>query len=246
MSDEDKSYQYPNDENKEKHPTGPFNGTESYKTIFKNKRLLLSLAGILAFYGIMGAWAYFHKNEKKVEEKITTKKIDKTEMPKIDTPAEPVVQHETHVQPAPYHQTVDIGETADHSQEIQELKNDISMIRRSVNRNNQAQQNSAQAQKQTADQLQKLNEQLLSLTKQLQPVLTDLAKKNETKEKVRVNFSIRAIQEGRAWIQNDRTGATMTVKVGDALTDYGKVISIIPKLGVVQTNSGRIIQFSDQ
>ena len=77
-------------------------------------------------------------------------------------------------------------------------------------------------------------------------MLTDLAKKNETKEKVRSNFSIRALQEGRAWIHNDRTGATMTVKVGDALPDYGKVISIIPKLGVVQTNSGRIIQFSDQ
>ncbi len=58
------------------------------------------------------------------------------------------------------------------------------------------------------------------------------------------NFSIRAVIDGRAWIRNDKDAAnTLSVSVGDSIPTYGRVTAIHPTEGLIQTTSGRVIQF---
>ena len=67
-----------------------------------------------------------------------------------------------------------------------------------------------------------------------------IAKKKRIKPR---NYSVRAIIEGRAWVKWDK-GGSLTVTVGDSIPTYGKVTAIHPVEGIVQTSSGRVIQFS--
>jgi len=58
------------------------------------------------------------------------------------------------------------------------------------------------------------------------------------------DFSLRAVIDGRAWIRDAKDiRRTMTISVGDEIPTYGKVVSIHPIEGFVQTTSGRVIQF---
>ena len=57
-------------------------------------------------------------------------------------------------------------------------------------------------------------------------------------------FYIRALVEGRAWLQTDE-GGEATVSVGQPLKDYGTILAIYVNQGLVTTSSGRVISFKD-
>lgn len=69
-------------------------------------------------------------------------------------------------------------------------------------------------------------------------------KKLEVKKVVKPlkTYFIRAVVEGRAWLV-DAEGHSITVSVGNSLTDYGKVEKIYSSQGFIVTSSGRVIQF---
>ena len=56
MSDDrldDETYDFPHKEDEEKYSMSPFGGTESIKSLFKNKRLIITAGGVLGFYLIV-------------------------------------------------------------------------------------------------------------------------------------------------------------------------------------------------
>jgi hypothetical protein len=59
-----------------------------------------------------------------------------------------------------------------------------------------------------------------------------------------LKYYIRAVVEGRAWLQTDE-GSEATVSVGQALKDYGTILAIYVNEGLVTTSSGRVISFKD-
>ncbi|ODN42467.1 hypothetical protein [Piscirickettsia litoralis] len=86
------------------------------------------------------------------------------------------------------------------------------------------------------------------LTKKLDQALTSITKANENYtyliSKENNNFdklTLRAIITGRAWLVN-KEGKTLTVKQGDFLNGYGKVIKINDKNQEVVTSSGYIFK----
>lgn len=59
-----------------------------------------------------------------------------------------------------------------------------------------------------------------------------------------MKYYIRALVEGRAWLQTD-DGGEATVSVGQSLKDYGTILAIYVNQGLVTTSSGRVISFKD-
>ncbi len=59
-----------------------------------------------------------------------------------------------------------------------------------------------------------------------------------------MKYYIRALVEGRAWLQTDE-GGEATVSVGQPLKDYGTILAIYVNQGLVTTSSGRVISFKD-
>jgi len=59
-----------------------------------------------------------------------------------------------------------------------------------------------------------------------------------------MKYYIRALVEGRAWLQTDE-GREATVSVGQPLKDYGTILAIYVNQGLVTTSSGRVISFKD-
>ena len=59
-----------------------------------------------------------------------------------------------------------------------------------------------------------------------------------------MKYYIRALVEGRAWLQTD-DGKEATVSVGQPLKDYGTIMAIYVNQGLVTTSSGRVISFKD-
>lgn len=70
------------------------------------------------------------------------------------------------------------------------------------------------------------------------------AKKSKSEPAPLQVFYIRALVEGRAWIEGDN-GFTETVVVGQTLPDYGTITGIYVTQGIVTTSSGRQIEFND-
>ena len=67
------------------------------------------------------------------------------------------------------------------------------------------------------------------------------AEKKEPKKPL-LTYHLRAVVDGRAWLVNPQ-GESLTVVVGESLTDYGKVTNIFASQGLIATSSGRVIQF---
>lgn len=57
-----------------------------------------------------------------------------------------------------------------------------------------------------------------------------------------VTYYIQALVPGRAWLQGSN-GATLTVRRGDKVPNYGTIEKIDSKLGIVVTSSGKILRF---
>ena len=103
----------------------------------------------------------------------------------------------------------------------------------------------------TDDEITALRSEISAITEKLSAidskltVKTPLIKKAKKKKKPLKleTFSLRAMIHGRAWIENDK-GSYMTVKVGDMLPTYGRIVYLDEQSGVLKTTSGRDIKFT--
>ena len=101
-----------------------------------------------------------------------------------------------------------------------------------------------------AELISDLKAMLSSLSYNVNQIKKGLIKKPKPVKKAKVIpvklkvFSLKAMIHGRAWVESNE-GEFMTVKVGDQLPTYGRVIYIDEALGVVKTNSGRDIRYDN-
>ena len=56
------------------------------------------------------------------------------------------------------------------------------------------------------------------------------------------SYTVRAVVPGRAWLEQAKTRATLTVRTGDRLRGYGVITGINSRTGLVSTSSGRAIR----
>lgn len=91
-----------------------------------------------------------------------------------------------------------------------------------------------------------LQKSVAVLTQQVQSLSVELnnalAKIKSPVKGPHIVYHLRAILPDRAWITSN-TGETISVTVGDHITQYGKVKSIDPTQGIVMTASGRKIEY---
>ncbi len=156
------------------------------------------------------------------------------------------------VQQAP--QTLDTSMSSASEQQAQ-WQQSLSALQQDSNANNQqiadlkSQLASMNEQLQAAnDTNQQLKQAMVMLLQQLRDVTDQLAKKpaspvatNNAKPAPTVVYAIRAMVDGRAWIQGSN-GLTQSVTVGDPIPAYGNVTSIQAAQGVITTTSGKEIR----
>ncbi|MCX7125751.1 MAG: type IV secretion protein IcmG, partial [Gammaproteobacteria bacterium] len=70
-----------------------------------------------------------------------------------------------------------------------------------------------------------------------------LAEKRPSAKPVKLMvFHLRAVLPDRAWITST-SGETITVTIGDPIQDYGTVQAIDVQHGIIETSSGRKIEY---
>lgn len=105
--------------------------------------------------------------------------------------------------------------------------------------------------KKTDDDITALKAEISAITEKLSEINRKLTYKkpgikkyNQGKKPIKLEtFTLRAMIHGRAWVENDK-GSYMTVKVGDMLPTYGRIVYIDDQSGTLKTTSGRDIKFS--
>jgi len=92
-----------------------------------------------------------------------------------------------------------------------------------------------------------LNDRLIEIMEEVRKIQVNQVSQHADviKEKPFQRYYLRALIDGRAWVQ-DESGKTTTVKVGDQLGDYGTITGIHPEKGVMTTSSGKGIYFDSQ
>tara|TARA_B100001989_G_C24540541_1_gene467295 strand:- start:199 stop:1020 length:822 start_codon:yes stop_codon:yes gene_type:complete len=90
------------------------------------------------------------------------------------------------------------------------------------------------------DRLAAVTEQAQEKIDALEKKLTEKTKP-KVKEKPKMTYTLQAVVEGRAWIENNK-GRSMTVKVGDVIEDYGVITKIDAVNSLVHCSSGKTIR----
>lgn len=83
-----------------------------------------------------------------------------------------------------------------------------------------------------------LTEQMKSVSHELDQVM---ARDVRVRKVSKITYHLRAVVPDRAWITF--AGQTRSVTVGDSVKSYGKVTAIYSEQGIVETSSGRKIEF---
>lgn len=94
----------------------------------------------------------------------------------------------------------------------------------------------------TIDTLTQAVQALAKETLQRTPAAVKQQKGAEKAIKFKVSYHIKAIVPGRVWLESSR-GETLSLKVGDPLNGYGKVVAISPNQGLVVTSTGKMIRY---
>ncbi|OGT44062.1 MAG: hypothetical protein A3F13_02330 [Gammaproteobacteria bacterium RIFCSPHIGHO2_12_FULL_40_19] len=104
-------------------------------------------------------------------------------------------------------------------------------------------QNMLQQSQLANQQLQKtvaaLTGQLNAISAEMNQVIANAHSRGKGK---RIVFHLRAVVPDRAWITAN-TGETMSVTLGDRIDQYGTVSAIDPARGIIETSSGRKIEY---
>ncbi len=138
----------------------------------------------------------------------------------------------------------------DLADKFEPLHSKISTVEKNVNDINSKNQNLLGQVRELTNDVHDLHYQILMINEKLEKVSGMLEKKDkpseskkaEIKKPLKVYF-IRALIDGRAWIQ-DEQGNSITVKLGDKVDDYDVVQGIYPEQGVITTTSGRNIVYA--
>ena len=247
MSDniDKKSYNFPGNESKEKYSMSPFGGTESLKSIFKNKRFMKSFGSIFLFYLIMQGVIYmFSNNTENVEEEpvVVSQKevvnIPDTEIVQAqNTTNKPVEVDEVHQQ--------ELDKVSfDLSEQTLEVKRLKSQIRDLENKQQDLMYNINMLERKFESNIGQITEYIAAQKAKEKAALAakEAVKKNTVKPKQQF-YVTKAVVHGRAWINKKGTNDSISVSVGDTIPTYGKVLMIDVDAGAVHTSSGRKIGF---
>lgn len=232
MVDNKDEYQLPEEEkSKEYTPQAYQHSTENVMSMLKNKRVQMGLAGAIGLAIIMYVLSTLSKppanndtdtpdpnpsSGQQDEKKDTSKKDDS----KPSTPEdERIKQIEQDIK-------AQAEATTSLKSQVKKLSDDIKN----------------QDFSDIKEEMSELKSSIDEIKDQLKPKPPP---KPEPKPKLQ-SFHLRAAQDGRAWIQNDQTGKTESVAVGDTIPTYGDVLVIDPEKGVLTTSSGRLIEFNHE
>jgi len=121
---------------------------------------------------------------------------------------------------------------------INSLQAQLQNMQQQLQKSTQANEQLSQHIDDMSDQLAQLNQKVVELSK------PKVAAKPKAKQKpVReITFELVAVEPGRAWIRSSE-GDAETVRVGDNLPQYGKVVAVDLSRGIVLTSSGKVITY---
>lgn len=242
-------YSFPNQEDKEKYSMSPIGGTESIKSLLKNKKLMQSFGMVLIFYAVLQAINYYNEHDQAKDSNVV-------EVIK----AEPIKEKMPQVSVDNSNDIIKSGMIENNNQQIEKLSADISDQELSLNRFNSKIRDIEKTQQELAYKLGKLEK---SYKDSVQYIMEYINKQKEIeREKLKAaqikaqaakktlkkldTYFIRATIDGRAWLVKKGTQHNITVKVGDSVPTYGVVLSIDQNNAVINTSSGRRIILSDK
>jgi len=87
-----------------------------------------------------------------------------------------------------------------------------------------------------------LNITVQQLTAEVQKIIAEKVAIKKTMSGKKTPYHIRAIVNGRAWLETDNGIDTITVRAGSNLGKYGKVEEVDDKNGIVTTDKGAVIR----
>ena len=154
---------------------------------------------------------------------------------------QPVVQF-TQPSPVVLDQLSGIKQSANSMHDtIAQLQGQIQTLQSSVN---QMEQSHQQYENVLIDLSKKLNEMQLEQDKLISEQVKKTVKAKSNSIVIPpVDFYTRAVVRNRAWVQSS-DGENASITIGDSLRDYGKVVSIDPNTGAINTSSGRVINYA--
>lgn len=241
-------YSFPNQEDKEKYSMSPIGGTESVKSLLKNKKLMKSFGMVVAFYVILQAITYFNTPKESGSE------VKQMQVEQIKEA--PVVEQ---LEPKKTDVEIDTSVIESNNQQIEKLSADISGQELSLNRLNSAIRDIDSAQQEIAYKLNQLEKSYKDSIQYIMEYINhqkDIEKQKLKAAKLKAAaakpakkldvYFIRATIDGRAWLVKKGTQHNITVKVGDSVPTYGVVLAIDQDNAVINTSSGRKINLSEK
>lgn len=261
MSDEkinEEAYSFPNDEDEEKYSMSPIGGTENILSLFKNKRLMMSLSGVIAFYVLVqgGVWLFVSKKSentnKMTVQNTVPQKVDKS-LPVVK-PTQPIVDDAPSAPVAKLNTELN---DVDH-QKMQVLDQQLIEQKQRINRLTQKLESKEQSLQEVQAGLRRLEQQFRSIVGPLQQTVNRLSAIQAAKEAarkaklarrhhkkvVKYTYYIRAAIHGRAWLVDAKGHRNLSVTIGDSVPSYGRVVDINVDNGTISTSTGRTIYFS--
>lgn len=126
------------------------------------------------------------------------------------------------------------------TEQLQTTQGTVTALNDIINQN----KNDLQTLSKTVDTL---NASVQTLTQNMQEINAKLTKPAKSKRLVRVRYRrltyhVKAIVPGRVWLESS-DGEEVSLKQGDRLNDYGRVVNINPKDGIVKMSNGKIIKY---
>ena len=241
MSDDrldDETYDFPHEEDKEKYSMSPFGGTESIKSLFKNKRLIMTVGGVLGFYLIIQlmVWIFVSKKDTTDQKAML---IPETVQPKnvVSTPVKvaEVKQPDTQVLSA----QAEI--VSRHTNLLKSVENKMSDI---VIQQARMQRNLENLEKNYRTNIGWIGQYVRQQQAEARARLAAVRKVPKKAMPVYTYYT-RAAIHGRAWLVQKNTHHNITVSVGDTVPSYGQVMAIDPDSGRITTASKRMIRYSE-
>ena len=238
-----------NENNTQEYTESSYSGsTENIKSIFKNKRIVTLVGGVVVVWLL----SFILENVLGDDDKI----VDKIES---STDIEQATNELTSVPEAADSKDEDVKALTDNSEAVASIDKDV---RDNLDSNTATIKSMQEMHAATNTQIDRLSNQISDLTEQLSTVASansdvteqvasisaKMKAKEEAAKKVQQpkleNYYIKALIHGRAWLVGPDK-QYVTVSAGDEVKDYGTIVEIFPDRGAITTSSGRIIRFAN-
>lgn len=179
----------------------------------RNKRVLIIIGLVLLVF------LFLHFGMPK---KITPVPIQPAPQPVVSTPVQQPIN-------TPASPQIGSSETAS---DIKNLQSQIADLQSAVSQ-------SRSDNEQLRNTVSALTEQMKAISFQLDKMMASNVK---TSSAPKITYHLRAVISDRAWIISD-AGQAQSITVGDEVKSYGKVTAIHQQHGIVETSSGRKIEY---